>query len=135
MTLFERVKNLSKKRGLSISEVERRAGLSENYLYTWKKSENPRRSSLTAVAKVLGVSVDFLLTGEDSEKDGLQKVNIEKLLDGTAMLTDRDGELTDSDRAALRALISTYLQSIEGRERLKKYSNMELDDNGGNGDD
>lgn len=135
MTLFERVKNLSKKRGLSISEVERRAGLSENYLYTWKKSENPRRSSLTAVAKVLGVSVDFLLTGEDSEKDGLQKVNIEKLLDGTAMLTDRDGELTDADRAALRALISTYLQSTEGRERLKKYSNMELDDNGGNGDD
>ncbi|ARW21823.1 helix-turn-helix domain-containing protein [Levilactobacillus brevis] len=135
MTLFERVKNLSKKRGLSISEVERRAGLSENYLYTWKKSENPRRSSLTAVAKVLGVSVDFLLTGEDSEKDGLQKVNIEKLLDGTAMLTDRDGELTDADRAALRALISTYLQSTEGRQRLKKYSNMELDDNGGNGDD
>lgn len=135
MTLFERVKNLSKKRGLSVSEVERRAGLSENYLYTWKKSENPRRSSLTAVAKVLGVSVDFLLTGEDSEKDGPQKVNIEKLLDGTAMLTDRDGELTDSDRAALRALISTYLQSTEGRERLKKYSNMELDDNGGNGDD
>ncbi|KID43829.1 Transcriptional regulator, xre family [Levilactobacillus brevis] len=51
------------------------------------------------------------------------------------MLTDRDGELTDSDRAALRALISTYLQSTEGRQRLKKYSNMELDDSGENGDD
>ena len=52
------------------------------------------------------------------------------------MLTDRDGELTDSDRAALRTLISTYLKTKEGRDRLKKYSNMELDDNGGeNGDD
>lgn len=135
MTLFERVKNLSKKRGLSISEVERRAGLSENYLYTWKKSENPRRSSLTAVAKVLGVSVDFLLTGEEQKNETTKKVNIEELLDGTAMLTDRDGELTDSDRAALRALISTYLKSTEGRQRLKKYSNMELDDSGENGDD
>lgn len=65
MTLFDRVKDLTKKRGMSISEVERKAGLSENYLYTWKKSENPRRSSITAVAKVLGVSVDYLLTGKE----------------------------------------------------------------------
>lgn len=107
-----------------------------NSIYKWK-SQTPNLEKLTQVAKTLDVSVDYLLTGEksNSAKNDVQKVNIEKLLDGTAMLTDRDGELTDSDRAALRALISTYLQSTEGRERLKKYSNMELDDNGGNGDD
>lgn len=103
-------------------------------MYQWKK-RNPNPETLASVAKVLNVSVDYLLSGEEQKNETTKKVNIEELLDGTAMLTDRDGELTDSDRAALRALISTYLQSTEGRERLKKYSNMELDDNGGNGDD
>lgn len=66
MALFERVKELAKKRGMPISEVERKAGLSENYLYTWKKSENPRQSSITAVAKVLGVSVSYLTNDSDT---------------------------------------------------------------------
>lgn len=134
MTMFEKIKKIAKERGYSLTQVNDKAGLKTNVIYSWK-TKMPSADKLQAVANVLGVSVDFLLTREDSEKDGPQKVNIEELLDGTAMLTDRDGELTDSDRAALRALISTYLQSTEGRQRLKKYSNMELDDNGGNGDD
>ncbi|WP_080740893.1 helix-turn-helix domain-containing protein [Levilactobacillus brevis] len=134
MTLFDRIKKIAKDRGYSIAEVERRAGVSTNYMYQWKK-RNPNPETLASVAKVLNVSVDYLLSGEEQKNETTKKVNIEELLDGTAMLTDRDGELTDADRAALRALISTYLQSTEGRERLKKYSNMELDDNGGNGDD
>lgn len=134
MTLFDRIKKIAKDRGYSIAEVERRAGVSTNYIYQWKK-RNPNPKTLASVAKVLNVSVDYLLSGEEQKNETTKKVNIEELLDGTAMLTDRDGELTDSDRAALRALIYTYLQSTEGRERLKKYSNMELGNNGGNGED
>ena len=136
MTLFERVKKMSKERGLSLSQLNDKAGLGKNAIYKWK-TQKPSTENIQKVASALGVTVDYLLTGEKSNsvENDVQKVNIEELLDGTAMLTDRDGELTDADRAALRALISTYLQSTEGRERLKKYSNMELDDNGGNGDD
>lgn len=70
MTLFDRTKEIIKKRGMSVSEVERKAGLSENYLYTWKKSDNPRKKSIESVAKVLGVSVDYLL-GKDENNSGL----------------------------------------------------------------
>lgn len=136
MTVFERIKESAKNLGWNIQTVAKKSGMGVNSIYKWK-NQTPNLEKLTQVAKTLGVSVDYLLTGEksNSAKNDVQKVNIEELLDGTAMLTDRDGELTDADRAALRALISTYLQSTEGRERLKKYSNMELDDNGGNGDD
>lgn len=141
MTLFERVKEIAKKRGYSLAELSRRAGIGQKSIYTWKPSKTypngvtPSREVLEKVSNELNVSVDYLLSGEEQKNETTKKVNIEELLDGTAMLTDRDGELTDADRAALRALISTYLQSTEGRQRLKKYSNMELDDNGGNGDD
>lgn len=61
MTLFERTKDLAKKRGYSIAEVERKANLSENYLYTWKKTDNPRKESVQKVADVLNVTTDYLL--------------------------------------------------------------------------
>lgn len=138
MSVFDNIKKYSKNRGMSLQQVAVSAGLSKNVIYQYNKGKSPSIDTLKKIANVLGVSAETLLGNQDESKsttNDVQKVNIEKLLDGTAMLTDRDGELTDSDRAALRALISTYLQSTEGRERLKKYSNMELDDNGGNGDD
>lgn len=75
MTLFDRTKEIIKKRGMSVSEVERKAGLSENYLYTWKKSDNPRKKSIESVAKVLGVSVDYLLGKNDGLPSNIKKVN------------------------------------------------------------
>ena len=101
MTLFERVKELTKKRGMSISEVERKAGLSENYLYTWKKSENPRRSSITAVAKVLGVSVDYLL-GKDSSST---KPKID-LADDDSFIAFYEGKpVSDDDMEIIKRLL------------------------------
>ncbi len=60
MTLFERVKMLAKKRGMTITELERKAGLGANYIYSLKKSDNPRKSSIASIAKVLGVTTDYL---------------------------------------------------------------------------
>lgn len=64
MTLFDRIKEIAKKRGYSIAEVERKANVSTNYMYQWK-TRNPNPETLAAVAKVLGVSVDYLLTGKE----------------------------------------------------------------------
>ncbi|PTM21768.1 transcriptional regulator [Lactobacillus sp. PFC-70] len=138
MSVFDNIKNYSKKRGMNLQQVAVAAGLSKNVIYQYNKGKSPSIDTLKKIAGVLGVSAEALLGNQDKSKtttnDEVKKVNIEELLDGTAMLTDRDGELTDSDRAAMRAMLSTYLQTKEGRQRLKKYSNIELDD-GENGDD
>lgn len=65
MTLFDNIKKVAKKRGYSIAEVERKAGISTNYLYQWKTRE-PSPKSLQAVANVLGVTVDYLLGKNDT---------------------------------------------------------------------
>lgn len=57
---YEKVKNLANKKGMSISELERRAGLSNGSISKWKVS-NPTAHSLKAVANVLKVKVDKLL--------------------------------------------------------------------------
>lgn len=137
MTIYQRIKGLASEKNISIRELESTLKLANGTLSKWKDRANTEK--LQKVATFFNVSVDYLLGNvEKAENDnGTKRVNIEELLDGTAMLTDRDGELTDSDRAALRTLISTYLQTKEGRDRLKKYSNIELDNdnNGENGDD
>lgn len=60
MLLYENVKALADKRGISIGELERTAGLSNGAISKWKKS-NPTVDNLKAVAKVLKVKVDKLL--------------------------------------------------------------------------
>lgn len=56
MTTFERIKKLAKEHGMTIAEVNDRAGLGKNSLYNWKY-QKPSYESLKKVADVLGFSV------------------------------------------------------------------------------
>lgn len=59
----DRIKALANERGLSIAEIERRSGLSRNTIKKWNRSI-PSVDKVASVAKCLGVTVEFLLTGE-----------------------------------------------------------------------
>lgn len=65
MTTFDRIKNISKKKGYSSLRVlSETAGLGPNAIYQWR-NKIPRTDNLQAVADVLGVSVDYLLGNTD----------------------------------------------------------------------
>ncbi|WP_143463738.1 helix-turn-helix domain-containing protein [Levilactobacillus enshiensis] len=137
MTLFERTKEIAQKRGYSIAEVERKAGLSENYLYTWKRTDNPRKASIEAVANVLNVSTSELLGEEptDTSNTAPDHIDVEDIVDNAAMLTSRNHALSDEDRSAIKAMLTGYLNSKEGQRRLKKYGGYGDKNVGENGDD
>lgn len=59
MDLLSRIKEISAQKGMSVKEVAIKAGLGENSIYRWKKTE-PSVSSLSKVAKALDISVDDL---------------------------------------------------------------------------
>lgn len=65
MTVFDRIKQISKERGMNLKKVAFDAGLSENAIYSWK-NKVPRTDNVKAVADVLGVSVDYLLGNRDN---------------------------------------------------------------------
>lgn len=60
MTLYERTKDMAKERGITISKLERDAGLSANSISKWK-DHSPRVISVQKVAEKLGVSVSALV--------------------------------------------------------------------------
>ena len=59
--IFENIKYYAKKRGLTVKEVDRRAGIAENGSYKWKNDYTPSLTSLQKVADVLGVTVNTLI--------------------------------------------------------------------------
>lgn len=60
MTVYERIKEISKKLGMNLQTVAKQVGLSSNMIYQYK-TVNPKTETLKVLADVLGVSVDYLL--------------------------------------------------------------------------
>ena len=82
MTAFERIKKLANKRGLSLIEVNDKAGLGTRTIYHWK-NKVPKSDSLTAVAKVLHTSADYLL-GNTDDPSPVSKDDKHPLIDITS---------------------------------------------------
>lgn len=113
MTLFERVKEISKKHGFSSLRVlSEQAGLSPNVIYGWRTKE-PSAKTLQAVADVLGVSVDYLLGNTDemhSNKKDDMPVDLEEVLDKLGPTLRFEGkELTDEQKIKLYEMAKLML--------------------------
>ena len=62
---YDRIKDLCRERGISVSNLERQAGLKPNTIKRWADSR-PMADPALAVANVLEVSMDFLLKDDAS---------------------------------------------------------------------
>lgn len=61
--MVDKIKALARQRGMTISEVERKAGISHGAIGKWEKSK-PLAENLQKVASVLGVKFEELLGQE-----------------------------------------------------------------------
>lgn len=62
LNLKERVLHLAELNGMSLSEVERRAGWKRGALFMVLKANNPRLKTLTELAAALNVTVGELIS-------------------------------------------------------------------------
>ena len=68
MALFDRVKQLCISKGTSLSKMEKEIGISSGASYKWKNS-SPSMEVLEKMSRYFGVSVDYILTGNESNTD------------------------------------------------------------------
>ena len=59
--IFDNISKLAEKKGLSINMLEEKAGIASGSVYKWKTA-SPTIRSISKVARVLGCSVDNLIT-------------------------------------------------------------------------
>lgn len=110
---FEKIKELAKKRGKALGQVEEDLGYGRNTLYKIKNS-TPNAERIAEIANYFNVSTDYLLGRTDNPAivgGGSEPDDIDKIIDH-AMLFDGK-PLTDEDRRAIRGIISGYMNSKE----------------------
>ncbi|MEE6705828.1 helix-turn-helix transcriptional regulator [Weissella confusa] len=106
MTVIERIKEISKKRGWNLQKTAMEAGIGINTIYKWK-NQTPKIDAISKVANVLGVSVDYLLGNTDemhSNKKDDKTVDLEKdttilALDGMELSDDYKQFIIDQVRS------------------------------------
>ncbi|MFT8515068.1 helix-turn-helix domain-containing protein [Schleiferilactobacillus harbinensis] len=110
MTTFERIKELAKNQGLSLAQLNDKAGLGKNSIYHWR-TKTPSTDSLQAVADVLHVSVDYLLGNtDDPSTDSKKPVD----LSGTNVFTYQGMPIPEDDWEIIQDILKRR------REQLKK---------------
>lgn len=113
MTVYERIKEIAKKRGMNLQTVAKNAGLSSNMIYQYK-TVNPKMDTLKTLADVLGVSTDYLLgnTNEMHEnKSTPTNTDLENMLDGAVAYGGKP--MSDNDRTILKGMLKAYFDNKE----------------------
>ncbi|MFD0710577.1 helix-turn-helix domain-containing protein [Paenibacillus sp. GCM10027626] len=130
--LFNRVKELSEKRGENMKVVAQKLGFSENAFYKWK-TQSPKSETLEKVADYFNVSVDYLLGRTDdpdtlkpyyalTEKDerdiALQLETMMSNLKSEAQYNFMGEPMDDEDRELLRISLENTIRM--SKEMAKK---------------
>jgi transcriptional regulator with XRE-family HTH domain len=69
MTMYERIETMRKSVGISQGKLEKELGFSNGSISKWKNS-TPTPDRLQKLADFFGVSVDYLIKGEENEEKG-----------------------------------------------------------------
>jgi len=120
MTALDKIKKLSKKRGLSLQTVADKAGMGVNSIYRWK-TQTPKLDKLEAVAKVLDVSVSYLLDKDETPEwaDKKDSIDLKEFLDNNLNVNMAyDGEdLTEEEIERLKVAMTQIFWDKRKREK------------------
>ena len=124
MTLYERIEQLRKSKGLSQGKLERELGFSNGSVSKWKNS-TPTLERLQKIADYFNVTVDYLTTGEgESELNttltSRDQKEISSILSNTEQLLRQDGLMFDGNPASPEEIDSIISAMKIGMELAKK---------------
>ena len=79
MGLFETIRKLAKQRGMSLLEVNDKAGLGKSSIYNWKTT-TPKIDSIRKVAKVLEINVNELVSSSSTNSKTVSNGNSSQIV-------------------------------------------------------
>lgn len=122
VSTLEKIKELAKKRGISLAKLEESLGYSTNYFYTLK-SKTPNSDRLEEIADYFGVSTDYLLGRTDNPRvasdiviaaDG-REVDLSNLRERVVLFDGKPLSDTDVEKIAQIIKLSLGVTDIENK--------------------
>ena len=107
---FDRFQRLCDNRGISVYKACTDIGLNRSAVAKWKAGGKPNGNTAAKLAEYLGVTTDFLLTGQVGAKPRVTDDDIKFALFGG------DGEITD----AMYEEVKQFAAFVRQREAEKK---------------
>ena len=108
MSIFERVKEVSELRKISLQTLAEKSNMGINSIYGWK-TKKPSIDKISAVADVLHVSTDYLLGRTDDMNNSIVEKNshidLKDALNDEIMLAFDGHEIPDEDKVKIREYI------------------------------
>ena len=128
--MYEIFEQLLSKYGVTAYRVAKETGITTATLTNWKQGKyTPKQDKLQKIADYLGVSLDYLMTGNTTEpvKEKAPELtarderDIEKILNNTReQLLSQEGLMFDGDPASPEAIDSILSAMQIGMEMAKK---------------
>lgn len=123
--IFERLLN---ERGITAYRVAKETGVTTATLTNWKKGNyTPKQDKLQKIADYFGVTIEYLMTGENSSEDSISSLtarderDIEKILKNTRdQLLNQEGLMFDGKPATPEAVESILSAMRVGMEMAKE---------------
>lgn len=112
-SLFEKIKELCQKRGISINSLEETLGYSRNTIYSMK-SKKPNAERLQEIADYFNVSTDYLLGRTDNPViagDNVTKTEIDLKKDAAESFFYDGHELNDEDLDLISSLLEARMRN------------------------
>lgn len=129
MTLRDTIKELCKRKGLSVNKLEADLGFAKGYVSKLDKSI-PNSAKLQSIAEYFNVSLDFLMNGDEQSRTTIlskkDEREITKILEQTKeKLLLQEGLMFDGNPASQEA-IESILSAMEIGMEIAKKKNKEL---------
>mgnify|MGYP003608032965 CR=1 FL=1 len=110
---FERIKDLAKKRGISLQNVATDLGFSVNYMYSLKTKKTPSAEHIAKIADYFNVSTDYLLGRTDNPriatKDDTAGIDFKEIAKSSMSY---DGKpLNDEDIDLIASILETRMKN------------------------
>ncbi|MCO6528723.1 XRE family transcriptional regulator [Lactobacillus sp. ESL0236] len=113
MTLFDNLKIMAKKHGMSLLQINEKAGLGKNAIYKWR-TQKPSTENLQKVAKVLHTSTDYLL-GNTDDSSPVSKDHHAVDIENDELLSYRGRPIPDDYLDIIKNLMDSDIE--HGRKR------------------
>ncbi len=110
---FEKIKELSDKKGISINRLEEQLGFSRNTIYNMK-TKKPNAERVAAIADYFNVSTDYLLGRTDNPriaKDNDNSMTIDLKKDAEETFFFDGHELNDEDIDLITSILETRIKN------------------------
>lgn len=124
MTVFERIESLRKSKKISQGKLEKELGFSNGSISKWKTSM-PTLERLQKIADYFGVTINYLMTGEEDSVSSYRNGDITDQIDKIMLeLESEDGPLyyngkpiDDRKMAILRNALEIAFEKMESDKK------------------